>query len=290
MVTPILPHRQIYDEIDPDEVLAQLISDMQALDPTWMPATTDPLRLTFSVLAGHLTRRNIYFNARARGAFSDDAVGADLDGVCITFGVRRATSELDEPLRRRRDTHMDAIGRSANYAAYMAETLDADATIADAVVTLDIAPNEGRVIVNLLSTAAASESRADNLLGVPAASVVTAIQTYLRDPVRLRVGDERIIARAATPTEYRIAVLMSPATAEAAARQAIYDYIDAHRRFGATLRASNLATAIENAGAAFADVTTFNALGSSGNAVLTATGAVYYDCAKNTTGVDITTS
>ena len=285
MVMPIMPARHIYDDADPDADAAALVAAMQAAYPSWRPAETDPLLIAFRVLGSHFYRGNVYFNARARGAFAADAVGTDLDGVCENFGVLRHMSELDEALRRRRDTHVRAVGRSSGYSGYEADALDADSRVSDVAVTLDTAPNEGRVIANIIATAAASETRADNLLGVPTAALVAAVQSYLRDRVRVRVGDEDVIARAAAPTEYRIAVGVSPASAQAAARQAAYAYIDSVRRFDAVLRPSNLATAIENAGATGADVTTFNLVGSSGSATLTATGAQYYDCAKDATGV-----
>lgn len=289
MVMPVLPHRHIYDVVDADAELAQLVADFQVLYPSWQPADTDPLRLAYSVIAAHITLGNVEFNARARGAFLGDAVGTDLDGVGETLGVRRNSGESDEAYERRIITHQLAVGRSSTYTAYEADALDADTRITDAAITLDVAPNEGRVIVNLLATAAASESRTDNLLGVPPAALVTAVQSYLRDAARVRVGDELILARAATPTEYRIAALITPTSAIEAARTAAYAYIDSVRRFDAVLRPSNLATAIENvASVTAADVTTFNVVGSSGSATLTATGATYYDCAKNTTGVNLT--
>lgn len=290
MVMPNLNHRHIYDVLEPDAELAQMIAAMQVLYPSWQPSETDPLRLAFSVLATRFYLWGEFTNYKARGAFAADAVGSDLDGVCETFGVPRLSGELDEALRRRRDTAVQAVGRGAGYSAYEADALDAAVTIADVKITIDAAPNEGRVIVNLLSTAAASEARADNLLGVPSAAVVAAIQTYLRDPIRVRVGDEDVITRAASPTEYRIAAQITPSTAEAiaAARAAAYAYIDAHRRFDAVLRPSNLNTAMENAaGVVAADLTLFNVAGSTGEATLTATGTTYYDCAKNATGVDL---
>ena len=288
MVLPNLPNRNIYDEVNEDAELAEMVARMQALYPSWQPSETDPQRLSFSAVAWRLTLGKIFFNHQARNAFVDDAVGSGLRGTAKTLGVLANTGEMDEPLRERLIQHLQSVGRSASYTAYEADARRASTSVADVEITLDVAPNENRIIVNLLATEAASESRADNLLGVPPAAVVTAVQTFLRDPVRLRVGDEDVIARAATPTEYRIAALITPSTAAAAARQAAYDFIDERRRFGEVLRASNLATAMENAGATAADVTTFNVVGSSGTAILTATGAQYYDCAKNATGVVIT--
>lgn len=288
MVMPSLPSRHIYDVVDPLAEEAAMVAGYRALYPSWQPAETDPLRLVFRVAGARLGLFFEYQNAKARGAFPPDAVGTDQDGVCETFGTIRRPGEDDASLERRRSAHMRAIGRSSGYSAYIAEALTASPDIAGAAITQDVAPSEGRVIVNLLATETASEARSDNLLGVPSATTVAAVQAYLRDPIRVRVGDEQILCRAASPTEYRIAADVDGDLD--AARAAAYAYIDSRRGYNQTLRASNLITAMETAvGVNVADVTLFNVQGSTGIAVLAATGATYYDCAKNDTGVALTT-
>lgn len=258
-------------------------------DLGWQPADTDPL---YAALDGAAQREALdtelgnevtldLLLPYSRGA-PLRAVGASVTGVTARAG------EDDETYLQRVLDVQNAQGRTGSIAAYRAFARIHSAAIDDIAATVDSSPDEGRLRITLLATKGESVSRSDNLLGVPSAAVVTSTGIYLRDDIRRGILDGDLLTVAASPTEYRIAITVTPLIAHDRARELAYQYIDSNRKFNRTLYPSHLSTLLENdATIDAATITTFAASPYAGVGSLTASGAAYYDCQQNDTGVII---
>ena len=277
----------LYEEVNYERILARKQADYQARQPSWRPAETDPALLLLQAAAGDEALSRLYFNQRGYGAFLDTALDADLRALAETLGVDPA-SKPTEALRREVKIKVAAEGRAGTPSAYRAFALAASDDVKDAITSISAAPNAGRVDVSVL--AVESATNAGSLNGTPTAALVTEVQNYLRDDMRRDVRDDDLIASAAAPTEYRIAVALTPSTpnTRALAQMIIYDYIDEHLIFDTTLYPTNLVTALESNDAIDqAALTVFNVSPYTGVATLTATGVNVYSAQKNATGVAI---
>lgn len=291
--------QRIFENVNEGAIFNRMMADYQARQPAWMPSESDPFT---QLLNGQAAREGLVrrlFSELALGLFRQSSTGSDLRALAAFWGLTPGPNETDDELAIRLDAHIDVQGYAGTPEAYRGHALTASTDVADAIALEDAAPHAGRVNVHIIAKESASVAQANNLLGVPSAALLTAVRAYLRDGRRRAVTDRNLETTAASPTEYRIGMDISPGTAQAvqAARTATYAYIDSHRRFGAVLNPSNLTTAIENAingvlvgGGAVANIETFNISPFNGTATLTATDEAYYDCAKNATGVDIQTT
>ena len=279
---------ELYERVNAEDIRNQIEDSYRAEQPTYQPSATNPVRIMAGVVAGRETLGRLFFNQRALQVFIDTAVGAGLRTLGSTLGLSANPGELDEPYRIRLRAWNDARGRAGTPSAYKGQALDASQDVADATTAISAAPNAGRVEIHIVAKDDADDG--GTLPGVPLQALVDSVQAYMRDTTRRDVRDHRLIAVAAAPTEYRIAVtIVSDIVTEATIRQAIYGYIDAHRVYGAVLRPSNLSTLLENLDFVdAANITAFNVSPYTGVATLTATGIVVYSCQKNTTGVSVT--
>lgn len=292
-----MPDLNIIEDVSEEAIRARKVAAYQALYPSWQPAATDPLFLIFVAAAGDEKLNRELRNEQARGALPPLATGSALDIWGDFFGVPRRASEPDVALSRRIAAKVQTQRFAGSPAYYNARALEFDSDLTDAVTTKDAAPNLNRTRVHILADADHSEAQANGLLGVPSAAKIAAMQAHLRGDNIRAVRDDDLQVQAAAPTEYRIAITILPATAHAAARPLIYQFIDANRHYeidGYTphiIYPSNLITMLESAniGVTSTTITEFGGapFGDGVISSLTAQDAVVWDCAKNATGVAI---
>lgn len=286
-----LPNLNILEDVDEAAIRARKVAAYQAAAPAWRPAATDPLFLLMRTAAADEAKAREFFRRMILMLFPFTSEGTALTWLGEFFGVPRRENEPDAMLARRIHDRIKLQRFAGTNGYYESQALENDTELADAFVTADAAPNEGRTRVHILATEDASEPQANNLLGVPSAAKVAATQAYLRGYDVRAVIDEDLVVQAAAPTEYRIAVTITPADAHAAARQIVYQFIDDNREYNTIIYHSNLITRLESAniGVVSANVTEFGGapFGDGVASNLTADDAVVWDCAKNATGVVI---
>ena len=286
-----LPNLDILENVNEAAIRARKVAAYRALNPVWRPAATDPLFMLLQTAAADEAMSREFLRAIVLMLFPFTSSGAALTWMGEFFGVPRRENEPDAMLARRIHDRIKLQRFAGSNGYYESQALEHDAELADAIVTADAAPNQGRARVHILATEDASEAQANNLLGVPSAAKVAATQAYLRDYDVRAVVDEDLVVQAAAPAEYRIAVTITPAAAHDAARPVIYQFIDDNREYNTIIYPSNLVTRLESAGIGVvsASVTEFGGAPFGDGAVvnLQASNATVWDCPKNATGVAI---
>lgn len=157
-----LPAPDIVEQIGFEQILAELVTDLQAHWPDFSATVeSDPVMKILQVVAYRELILRQRFNDRARGVMLAFAGGADLDHLAALFGVERfevtpadpltgaeAVMESDADLRRRVLLAPDSWTVAGPASAYVFHALSAAPSIADASAT---SPDPGEVLVSILS-------------------------------------------------------------------------------------------------------------------------------------------
>lgn len=159
-----LPAPDVVEALDFEAILAAMVADLQARDPTFSALVeSDPAYKILQVAAYRelLLRQRV--NDAARAVMLAYAGGADLDHLGALFGVKRLvidpgnaeaippippTFESDTDLRHRIQLSLEGFSTAGPKGAYIFHALGADGDVLDASVT---SPAPGEVVVSILS-------------------------------------------------------------------------------------------------------------------------------------------
>lgn len=145
-----LPAPTLIETISYEDVLAELVADLQARDPSYTTLVeTDPAMVILQVVAYRIVIERQRVNEAAKSVMIAYATGADLENLAALFGVTKLTGETDVALRQRVVLAPESYSVAGPEAAYVFHARSADATIRDASAT---SPTPGEVVVTLLSS------------------------------------------------------------------------------------------------------------------------------------------
>lgn len=145
-----IPDPTIIEELDFETILAAMIADLQARDPSYTEILeSDPGIKILEVAAARELILRQRINDALQATLLRYAGGADLDNLATFYAVTRLEDETDEALRIRVIERIMGSSTAGGAAWYRYQALTASELVKDAAVS---SPNPGEVLVNILST------------------------------------------------------------------------------------------------------------------------------------------
>ena len=252
---PRLPAPAIVEPLDFETVLAQMVADYQAIDPTFTALVeSDPTMKVLQVAALQVVRAINRVNSAARAVMLAYAGGTDLDHLAALFGVQRivlveaepeqgiaAVLESDDDLRRRVQLAFEGMSTAGPAGAYIFHALGADPDVADCAA---VSPSPGVVDVYVLA-------RSGN--GTPSPGVLANVLAALSaDDVRPLTDQVQVHAVGVVTytVEAELEVFDGPdsAVVKAAAQAAAEAYVTKQRKIGLPSTRSGLFAALHQPG------------------------------------------
>jgi phage-related baseplate assembly protein len=254
-----LPGPDVIQTTDVDALLAE----MKAVAVAWHPELAPFLELE-SETATKILRVCAYVRTLDRLAFNDGvranmlalAGGADLDQLVAFWGVARLIvqeaddtvsppieeiKESDDALRTRAQLSLEGHSTAGARGAYQFWALTADGKVKDASVA---SPEAGQVVVTVLS----HEGN-----GAPSAELLSAVESTLNaEDVRPLTDLVTVQAAAVVPFQIEATLTLFPgpggATVEAAALDALDEYLAARHHIGHDITVSGIHAALHQPG------------------------------------------
>jgi phage-related baseplate assembly protein len=146
-----IPAPEIIEDLDFETILAEMIADLQARDPSYTEILeSDPGVKILEVAAARelIIRQRI--NDALKATLLRYAEGGDLDNLAAFYGVTRLEAETDAALRARVIERIMGSSTAGGSAWYRFQALSASELVKDAAVS---SPAPGEVLVSILSTA-----------------------------------------------------------------------------------------------------------------------------------------
>lgn len=170
-----LPDPEIIEPLDYETILAAMIADLQARDPSYTEILeSDPGVKILEVAAARELILRQRVNDALQATLLRYAIGGDLDNLAAFYGVTRLTDEADEALRLRTIERIMGSSTAGGAAWYRYAALSASPLVKDAAVS---SPNPGEVLISILSTQGN---------GTPASGLLTTVNTAIQnDSVRV---------------------------------------------------------------------------------------------------------
>lgn len=250
-----LPAPDIVEQIGFEQILAELVSDLQARWPDFSATVeSDPVMKLLQVVAYRELILRQRFNDRARGVMLAFAGGADLDHLAALFGVERfevtpadpltgaeAVMESDADLRRRVLLAPDSWTVAGPASAYVFHALSAAPSIADASAT---SPDPGEVLVSILSRDGDGTASPAEIAAVEAVVNADGIRP-LTDLVTVASADIQTYS-----VEAQLTLFAGPdsSTILASAEASVTAFCEAARRMGRDIPRSALIAALHVGG------------------------------------------
>jgi len=279
-----LPAPEVIQQISYETVLAAMLADLQALDPTLTLGPSDPGYKILEVAAYREMLIRQEMNDRAKGLLLAFASGSDLDHLGATyFKTLRlvidagnptaippvpATYESDAAYLARILLSEDSYSTAGPVEAYIYHASSADGQVKDISVT---SPSAGSVVVTVLSHT--GTGTADALL-------IAAVENALGDGVRPMT--DQVTVQSASIVLYTVDATLTiypsanAASVQAAAEASLVAWLDTQHRIGRDITVTGVAAALKIEGVH--DVTlndTLNGTDLVANLVVTDTEAAY---------------
>ena len=145
-----IPDPEIIEPLDFETILQQLLTDLQARDPSYTEILeSDPgVKLLEVVAARELILRQ-RVNDALQATLLRYAAAGDLDNLAAFYGVTRLTNETDDALRLRTIERIMGSSTAGPAAWYRFQALSASPLVRDAAIS---SPAPGEVLVNIWST------------------------------------------------------------------------------------------------------------------------------------------
>jgi phage-related baseplate assembly protein len=144
-----IPEPTIIEELDYETILAQMIADLQARDPSYTEILeSDPGVKILEVAAARELILRQRVNDALQATLLRYALGADMDNLAAFYGVTRLEGESDEALRLRTIERIMGSSTAGGAAWYRYQALTADDQVKDAAIS---SPTPGVVAVAILS-------------------------------------------------------------------------------------------------------------------------------------------
>jgi phage-related baseplate assembly protein len=145
-----IPDPTIIETLDYETILAAMIADLQARDPSYTEILeSDPGIKILEVAAARELILRQRINDALQATLLRYAIGADLDNLSTFYAVTRLEGENDESLRARVIERVMGSSTAGGAAWYRYQALTASELVKDAAVS---SPAPGEVLVNILST------------------------------------------------------------------------------------------------------------------------------------------
>jgi phage-related baseplate assembly protein len=145
-----IPDPEIIEALDFETILASMIADLQARDPSYTEILeSDPGIKILEVAAARELILRQRINDALQATLLRYASGADLDNLATFYAVTRLEDETDEALRARVIERIMGSSTAGGAAWYRYQALTASELVKDAAVS---SPAPGEVLVNILST------------------------------------------------------------------------------------------------------------------------------------------
>lgn len=145
-----IPDPTIIEELDFETILAAMIADLQARDPSYSAILeSDPGVKILEVAAARELILRQRVNDALQATLLRYATGADLDNLAAFYAVTRLEGEQDAALRVRVIERIMGSSTAGGAAWYRYQALTASELVKDAAVS---SPAPGEVLVNILST------------------------------------------------------------------------------------------------------------------------------------------
>jgi phage-related baseplate assembly protein len=144
-----IPDPTIIEELDFETILAAMIADLQARDPSYTEILeSDPGIKILEVAAARELILRQRINDALQATLLRYAGGADMDNLAVFYGVTRLVGESDEALRLRTIERIMGSSTAGGAAWYRYQALTADDRVKDAAVS---SPTPGDVSIAILS-------------------------------------------------------------------------------------------------------------------------------------------
>ena len=145
-----IPDPEIIEALNFETILASMIADLQARDPSYFEILeSDPGIKILEVAAARELILRQRINDALQATLLRYASGADLDNLATFYAVTRLEDETDEALRARVIERIMGSSTAGGAAWYRYQALTASELVKDAAVS---SPAPGEVLVNILST------------------------------------------------------------------------------------------------------------------------------------------
>jgi phage-related baseplate assembly protein len=145
-----IPAPEIIEPLDFETIVAEMIADLQARDPSYTEILeSDPGVKILEVAAARELILRQRVNDALQATLLRYAGGGDLDNLAAFYGVTRLSSETDEALRARVIERIMGSSTAGGAAWYRYQALTASELVKDAAVS---SPAPGEVLVSILST------------------------------------------------------------------------------------------------------------------------------------------
>lgn len=170
-----LPDPEIIEPLDYETILAAMIADLQARDPSYTEILeSDPGIKILEVAAARELILRQRVNDALQATLLRYALGGDLANLAAFYGVTRLEGEADESLRLRTIERIMGSSTAGGAAWYRYQALTSSPLVKDAAVS---SPNPGEVLVSILSTQGN---------GTPSSELLSTVNTALQsDSVRV---------------------------------------------------------------------------------------------------------
>jgi phage-related baseplate assembly protein len=180
-----IPAPEIIEPLDYETILADLLADLQARDPSYTEILeSDPgVKLLEVVAARELILRQ-RINDALQATLLRYAMAGDLDNLAAFYGVTRLTDEGDEALRLRVIERIMGSSTAGGAAWYRYQALSASELVRDAAVS---SPAPGEVLVSILSTQGN---------GTPTSQLLSLVDDTLQDDAVRVITDTVTVAGA----------------------------------------------------------------------------------------------
>jgi phage-related baseplate assembly protein len=180
-----IPAPEIIEPLDYETILADLLADLQARDPSYTEILeSDPGVKLLEVMAARELILRQRINDALQATLLRYAMAGDLDNLAAFYGVTRLTDEGDEALRLRVIERIMGSSTAGGAAWYRYQALSASELVRDAAVS---SPAPGEVLVSILSTQGN---------GTPTSQLLSLVDDTLQDDAVRVITDTVTVAGA----------------------------------------------------------------------------------------------
>lgn len=252
-----LPAPAVIETIDFEAILADMLADYQARDPSFTALVeSDPAFKQLEAAAYRETVVRQRVNDAAKALMLPYAVGADLDIIGANFNVERllldagdadaippvpATYEADDDFRRRIQLSFEGYTTAGSEGSYVFHALSADGDVKDVSVT---SPTPGQVSVYVLSRTG------DGTAGADLVDTVTAALNA--DEIRPMTDNVSVFSANIVNYSITAELVLYPGPDSDVVRQAALDAVTAHtidiKRMGQDVSLSGLLAKLHQPG------------------------------------------
>jgi phage-related baseplate assembly protein len=272
-----VPVPSIIEALDYETILAAMLADLQARQPTFTALLeSDPAYKVLEVAAYRELILRQRVNDAAKAVMLAYSISNDLDNLGALFNVTRlvitpanpdaippvvAVMESDSSLRIRIQFAMEGLSNAGSSGAYIYHALSASALVKDVsvdhvtfhvlggLIVIDssanlLTPEPGMVAVSVLSTVGN---------GAASDTVLTLVTSALNDE-SVRPLTDKVVVRSAEIVNYTIAATLyfydgpSSATVLTAAQNAIAAYVADSHKLGRDIAVSGIYAALHQSG------------------------------------------